>query len=586
MKRMGDPVDVIGHLPFPDAHNIVLNNLAESGIVGLVGLLATIVLLGLAIRASWRRSPAERLVIGGALVGLAIFAGHGMVDVIFGLVGTIVVAVAVTAIATTNGSPAEPSQDPGPRTLRAGLVVAACIAVLVTVATFNTERTVRTVGAAETALARDPAHALELARRATAAAPDMVSAWWIQMVAADAVGDTATAVEAARKVTELEGFGQQWISLAILAGRQGDRTTEDSALAASSGRLPIDPMVELNAIALLAARGETAAAADAARRLLAVQPDIEPILRGAPAPVAAAVAEVRADVARRLLAGGDPGKAFLVALSGGGPRPQRRAAGSRRGGRGARWRPALADDRGRMVRRHRRPSVARPLGQGRAEPRPGPLVVAPRGPVMRQDGDDVLGARRRPSPTASGRRRPTCWTSHRPPRFASFRQATRPTSGDRGIPCTRTSPAPGPSRPAGRSVSSPAPDATGRGAQRPTTATTESMTRATSRVAHPGPDRQADRPGVGGLGRRELARAIAHPAVERVQVERDEVDARADARRSQRLDRAGASRCHEPERRREAGDAGQIQVDRSAGPSGIDRGGRRRGAMRARRRSR
>ncbi len=316
VKRMGDPVDVIGHLPFPDAHNIVLNNLAESGIVGLVGLLATIVLLGLAIRASWRRSPAERLVIGGALVGLAIFAGHGMVDVIFGLVGTIVVAVAVTAIATTDGSPAEPSQDPGPRTLRAGLVVAACIAVLVTVATFNTERTVRTVGAAETALARDPAHALELARRATAAAPDMVSAWWIQMVAADAVGDTATAVEAARKVTELEGFGQQWISLAILAGRQGDRTTEDSALAASSGRLPIDPMVELNAIALLAARGETAAAADAARRLLAVQPDIEPILRGAPAPVAAAVAEVRADVARRLLAGGDPGKAFLVALSG------------------------------------------------------------------------------------------------------------------------------------------------------------------------------------------------------------------------------------------------------------------------------
>ena len=74
------------------------------------------------------------------------------------------------------------------------------------------------------------------------------------MAAADAAGDPATAIEAARKMTELEGFGQQWISLAILAARQGDRATEDAALTASAANLPIDPMVELNAIALLGAR--------------------------------------------------------------------------------------------------------------------------------------------------------------------------------------------------------------------------------------------------------------------------------------------------------------------------------------------
>ena len=117
VERMRDPVDVLGHLAFPDAHNIVLNNLAESGIVGLIGLLGTVVLLGLAVRGSWRRSPDERLVIGGALFGLAIFAAHGMVDVVFALVGTIVVAVALAAIAATSGNPAEPSGRPARRTL-------------------------------------------------------------------------------------------------------------------------------------------------------------------------------------------------------------------------------------------------------------------------------------------------------------------------------------------------------------------------------------------------------------------------------------------------------------------------------------
>ena len=87
VERMHDPVAIIGWLAFPDAHNILLNNLAESGIVGLLGLSATVVLMALAVRGSWRRSPGERIVVAGALFGLAIFAGHGMVDVVFALIG-------------------------------------------------------------------------------------------------------------------------------------------------------------------------------------------------------------------------------------------------------------------------------------------------------------------------------------------------------------------------------------------------------------------------------------------------------------------------------------------------------------------
>ena len=103
------------------------------------------------------------------------------------------------------------------------------------------------------------------------------------MVAADAAGDSAAAIAAARKMVELEGFGQQWMSLAILASRMGDRATELDAIAHATAGPPVDPLVELNVIALLDAAGDQAGAEAAARRLLTVQPDIEPILAERPA---------------------------------------------------------------------------------------------------------------------------------------------------------------------------------------------------------------------------------------------------------------------------------------------------------------
>jgi O-antigen ligase len=315
VERMRDPVDVIGHLAYPDAHNIILNTLAESGLVGLLALLATVTLIGLAIRSSWRASRDDRLIIWGALFGLAIFAGHGMVDVVFGLVGIVIVAIAVVAMAATNTLPV-PAVGPRPAYLRATTGVALLIVILISGAVLRTEVTARTVAEADRVLESDAANALTTARLATDSAPDLVPAWWVQMVAADATGDHDAAIAAARKTTELEGFGQQWMSLAILASRQGDTTTARDAIARATDGPPVDPLVELNAVALLAASGDQAGAKTAATRLLEVQPDIERIVRDGPPAMAAVVASARADATASRMAADDPDHALLIALSG------------------------------------------------------------------------------------------------------------------------------------------------------------------------------------------------------------------------------------------------------------------------------
>jgi len=312
---MGDAVDVLYQLAFPDAHNIVLNTLAESGIVGLLGLLATVALVARAVRRSWRVSPNDRLIIAGALFGLAIFAGHGMVDVVFGLVGIIVVATALAALAATNTVQPAPSGGWRPAQLRASTGIALLVVVLISGAVIRTEITARTVADADAALASAPADALAIARRATVSAPDLVPGWWVQMVAADRVGDPDAAMAAARKIIDLEGFGQEWMSLAILAARQGDRTAELDAIARATSGRPVDPLVELNVVALLDAAGYRAEAKVAARRLLDAQPDIERIVRTGPPAIAAVVASVRADVAAGRMAGSDLDGAFLIALS-------------------------------------------------------------------------------------------------------------------------------------------------------------------------------------------------------------------------------------------------------------------------------
>jgi hypothetical protein len=138
----------------------------------------------------------------------------------------------------------------------------------------------------------------------------------VQAAAAAASDDPAGALDAARTAAGLEGFGQQWMTVALLAARQGDRATELDAIGRALAGPPVDPIVELNAVALLDAAGDPAGAEAAARRLLMKQPDIEPVI-GARAPaVAAKVAAVRSAVAHDAMAAGDARTAFLIALSG------------------------------------------------------------------------------------------------------------------------------------------------------------------------------------------------------------------------------------------------------------------------------
>ena len=316
VERMHDPVAIIGWLAFPDAHNILLNNLAESGIIGFLGLSATIAFVGLAVRGSWRRSPGERIVVAGALFGLAIFAMHGMVDVVLSLIGVTVLAVAVAAIASTSSAPVPTPEHFRSGPMRAALGLAFVVAVLISAGVVRTEAVARTVADADGALLSRPAEALALAHRATAAAPDLVPAWWVQTAAAAVSNDPAGAMEAARESAALEGFGQEWMTVAILAAGQGDRATELDAIGRATAGPPVDPIVELNTIDLLDAAGDHAGAEAAARRLLQVQPDIEPIVSPRRPDVAATIAAVRSTVAHEQMAAGDPRTALLIALSG------------------------------------------------------------------------------------------------------------------------------------------------------------------------------------------------------------------------------------------------------------------------------
>jgi O-antigen ligase len=315
VRRMSDVVDSIGHLAFPDAHNIVLNTLAETGAVGLVGLGITVFLLAGAMHRTWLDARAERPIVVGALFGVAVLAGHGMVDVVFALIGIIVLAIAAVALAVTHEGTGEPISKVDVRFAYGPLLAGVAVVVLSSVGALRTEMTFTKLDAADASLTSSPATALAIATEATESSPDSVPAWWVRMAAADATGDIEGAIASARKTIELEGFGQEWMSLAILAARSGDQGTELEAIDAAL-RGPIDSVVRLNAAILLADAGDIRGALDASRDLLEMQPDIEPILGGGPPALASTIATVRHDAARDRLTATDTESAFLIALSG------------------------------------------------------------------------------------------------------------------------------------------------------------------------------------------------------------------------------------------------------------------------------
>jgi O-antigen ligase/tetratricopeptide (TPR) repeat protein len=66
--------------PLPHAHNVVLGTAAESGILGLIGLLALIVVAVWTCVSAWRAQPTRRALIAGPIGGLVGFGVAGILD--------------------------------------------------------------------------------------------------------------------------------------------------------------------------------------------------------------------------------------------------------------------------------------------------------------------------------------------------------------------------------------------------------------------------------------------------------------------------------------------------------------------------
>ena len=314
--RMSDQVDTLSHLAFPDAHNIVLTAAAESGIGGIIGLGASLVFYALEIRRSWRRASAGRPVVAAAVFGLAIVAGHAMGEVVFALIGIVLLVLAALAIASTDAGAPERDSDRRDRRLDAVLLAGCLVIVIGSIGVVHNEQTLDAVTEADRVMRDSPEAALIVARQATDRSPDNVPSWWVRMEAADRVGDRVDAILSARRVITLEGFGQEWQSLGALLDRDGDTAGAASAYAMATAHLPEDPVVDLNDAIHLITADHVDDAVIAMRRLLTNRPDIEPALRDGPSGLAGIAAAARPLAAADLMEQGSFDAAMLIALSG------------------------------------------------------------------------------------------------------------------------------------------------------------------------------------------------------------------------------------------------------------------------------
>ena len=322
--RLSNDLPIFAHYAFPNAHNIVLNALAETGLVGLAALLAAGFLGALQVRRTWRHAGDRRPVVVAALAGLLAVLAHSMVDVVFEVPGILILSFVVAAFAfTTPGDvPAAPEASAvGLQGLRRRSRWAAMGVFLVLLVALPT--VVRAeASAAEQLRSRldggaDSATAQAAARRSVDLAPDVVPALTALVLAADAAGDSATALDAAARRTELEGLQQHRIELGILLARSGRLEEAALSLRAAAERDAVDPFVQLN-VALLDASGQTADERTLAlRRLIASQPLFGLVSSELPSSVAPLLGPATDGAVADLLARGQVDDAMRAALVGG-----------------------------------------------------------------------------------------------------------------------------------------------------------------------------------------------------------------------------------------------------------------------------
>jgi hypothetical protein len=310
-------VSSLGLLAFPNAHNLLLTSFAELGTLGLAAVLAAAACFALQARSVLRADPDRRPITLAAIIGVIAFLAHGMLDVI-DTPGLTTMLLLVSAFALVP-RPDETRPRDAPRSGRAliGPRLTALMALLAMALSLPTlvgvEGAIVEGERAQASIDKDPSRALEAARAADGRAPGYLPAVLVRMRAADAAGEEAEALEAAREAVVLDPLAQHRIAVAVLLARAGaaDESMAEarSALAASVA----DPFVELNAALLLA--GDQAASNAATARLLEHEPGLTLLVSTFPEVLAGALPVAVVGARDALVARGAWDEAMLLALA-------------------------------------------------------------------------------------------------------------------------------------------------------------------------------------------------------------------------------------------------------------------------------
>ena len=234
-------------------HSLWLQTAAETGVVGLLLILAA---LGAAAAgagaAAWRaRSERERLLAVGGLGAFAWWLLQTSVDWLHLLPGLTCVALVSAVVVLPRRPPTAATEAPSSRPLAitAAVVVVICLAAAgvgrTTLATFLLED-------ARSALPDDPAKAIDRSRAALGLRPGDVDALVVEAAAYARSGDYAAARGALLEATDLEPHNfLPYVLLGDLATRRGDAGAARSAYARAAALNPLDPEIRRS---LLAAR--------------------------------------------------------------------------------------------------------------------------------------------------------------------------------------------------------------------------------------------------------------------------------------------------------------------------------------------
>lgn len=295
--RLDDDVAFLAHRAFPNAHNLVLNTLAETGIIGLVLWAIAVALIAWILVDRWRDGTNERLAVVAAIAGLTMIFGHAMVDVVIEQRGLLMLVLIVAGIGM--GSPDGPPSIRRWRLARRPTIAIAAVLVLAFIPAVRAEVAMWSLGAR-------PADAAAIA---SDVAPVQVGL----AAAADETGDAVTARTATETAVRIEGTAAHRISLAWLARSEGDVAASVRLATDALAQDQLDPFVLLNGLTLLDDGTHDDARVDALTAIYVAESAFS--VDGLAPDIRALASEARSAAADRLLADGRPYPALVVALT-------------------------------------------------------------------------------------------------------------------------------------------------------------------------------------------------------------------------------------------------------------------------------